>query len=756
MKTLNFIPLPLPGESASSVLYRLASQNGYTTVSRFGAYFLGYGYSATGGTLIQGNRYQSIMLAQVGASLGQAIRSGFYPLADQDAPSGAFLLGAVKVGRRLLRSKNFPVCSECRKSGQGILIHDLCLSRYCPVHHRELIFSCPKCNRRFTLRNQGWIYCVCGKELDSPECSRDICVPEQRLMQIFEQQDQQKLDSLMSVISAFGVARNTVRTLDHSVFDAAISVVFGDLQRLKRTLPDIWNSLDSVQAEILSTLINKEHPNVAPLVSLLPKQIRRGRVLSANRIRLLLGVSSTTWDEFMTASATENKNEYDAEDIEKIKKKIDNFKAVKKELRQLLESETISSSHSLQMIGKLLVLSRAECAVMAERNLLTPFIKIRTRPYYRKEDIKTFQKSFIGTRALAAQLDVTHIHLQTALNCCEKIGPLINRAGNPFLIRTRDIEALTQSLKILPSKTNSLKGWKMIRQCDTSNLATCTLEQAASDLKIHRSSVIYYRDLGLIRCSSANSRVFIRDDVINLYKRFTTPSLLAKELFVPATKITRTLESHNIHAISGPLVNGHCLSVYDRRQFPANLASLINPTSDTYGICFSRNQIMSIGNAAKALELTDTDLRKIAVREIRPTRSEQFRHHESLSFDEVNSLKEKLSHLTNISDLLQKFNMPHRVFARRFASSGFVSPVRLRNQEFLTPADAWKFTNLMENYCTSKQAAKMLGVSCEHAILLIKENNISTYQAYDYDHPQPLLSRQDLEALVKVRSGSTK
>jgi hypothetical protein len=274
MKTLKFIPLPKPNESASSVIRRLANQNGYSTVSKFGAYFFGYGHSPHGNSLVEGNRYEAIMLSQVGTSLHDRIRKAFYALAEQDVPTGALMLGKVRVGRRLLRARASPVCSECRKSEDEHFINDLCLCRHCPVHQRKLLFECPTCKRIVTLKNQGSLRCACGSAWNSPGCSESECLPEKRLMEIFDQNDQRKFDSLISIISDFGVSRNKIRQTSHSIVDAATAIVFEDITRLERILPDIWDTLDLVHIETLGIKLKKNYPNTNALIESLAQKNR--------------------------------------------------------------------------------------------------------------------------------------------------------------------------------------------------------------------------------------------------------------------------------------------------------------------------------------------------------------------------------------------------------------------------------------------------------------------------------------------------
>jgi DNA-binding transcriptional MerR regulator len=607
------------------------------------------------------------------------------------------------------------------------------------------------------LRNQGSLRCACGSEWDSPPCPQDECLPEKRLMQIFEQQDQGKLDSVMSVISACGVARNKISSVSHMVFDTATAIVFGDIDRLEHILPDIWESLDLVQARIVAVKLKKIHPNVARLIDALSKKDssnmnkERTGPITAIDMRLLLGVTQRVWVRFIKANKIEYKKHYNYVDFERLRHLFKDFEAEIKKNKALFESEITSSCHPLNITSKLLELTHAECSILSQKEILSPTAKIRTRPYYHKDDIIAFQTSFISTRKLASRLKVTHAQMITALTCCEAVKPLINHAGMPFLVRTEEIRAVTQAINNIPTKTNSLKGQVKINRCNTDNLQTVTLVQAADHLNVHRSSVIYYRDLGLIRCSTENSRVFVFDDVEQFYERFTTPRILGKELYLPHNKIGSILETHNIHAISGKLVNGNTHTIYDRNHLPKDLYTLINPTHDTFGVCLSLNQVMTLQDAAKTLGITYGDIQRLVFRDIRPARPPQYKRHGSISYDEINSLREKISNYSRLSDCLNAFNITHAAFWRRFVSPGYVHPLKLNNQEYLTQSDANKLKNFMYKYCTPKEAAKILGLSTAYITHLMKEKIIPFCRVLDYDYPHPVLRRMEVQAMLELR-----
>lgn len=757
MKTLHFIPLPLPGESPRSIIRRLAIMNGYSTVSKFTGNFFGYGASARGSSLIQGSRYECLMLSQVSPFFQDLIHKGFYALASHEKPGGSFLIGKLKVGRRLLRARFFPVCSECSSSEHFHYITDLCLCTHCPVHGRKLLSTCPNCNRALSIRHQGYRNCSCGADWKSPTCTEEECLPENRLLQILEQQDQIAFDALLSAISTFGIARNKIRQISHTIFDAASSIVFNDIPRLEKLLYSLWNSLDYTQSEILTIRFKRRYPKLAHLIETLPqKHMSTGkktspRALHPNALRTLLGVSTETWSQYLTNHPEDKTDSYNGQDVARLSHAIEEFKAEKSAYRGKLESDIILSCYSLSDTCKILHLSKVECKNLVNQKLLTPFTFIRTRPYYRKQDVLDFQASYVPTRQLAARLGKTYIEMITALNRCETVKPISNSSGFPFLIRADDIPTLSSWISTIPPKTKSLKGQKKLNRCSINDHEACTLDEAAAILKTHRNTVIYYRDIGIIRCAIHNNREFMLEEIRSFYTRFTTPRILAKELNLPCNKLSAILDAQNIRAVSGKFVNGHPITVYDRSTFPANLQALLNPTHDTFGLCLSQKKIVSLREAALVLGIKYSDMTRLAKDKIRSARSPLYRSYLTVTSHEISSIRKMLASLTPLSKILQTYNLTHQAFCRRFMTRGFVNTVKFNDQYFLTQSDADKIHLFNEQYCTLEEASIALGFSSGYVSILVKQKKIATYRVADYGYRYPLLKKHDIQTWLNSK-----
>jgi predicted HTH domain antitoxin len=736
--------------------------NGYSTVSKFTGHIFGYSVVAQGSSLIQGNRYETFMAAQVSMNFKERIHDGFYPLVNKNSPGGDFLLGGLIVSRRLLRTRYFPACSECCDSDHFHYITDLCLCKYCPIHSRKLLFTCPSCNRKLRMRHQGQKNCSCGADWQSPACTKMECLPEKRLLLILEQQDQKKLDALLSAIRTFGIQKNKTYCVTHKIFDAASCIVFDDTPRLEKLLRTIWSTLDFTQAEILAIKFRKAYPGLAHLFETLPKKgLTAGseparRLLKPNSLRILLGVTTKHWNEFIATYPEDHKNEYDGNDIVRLKRATAAFQSKTREQRRQLEANVIASCYSLEATSKLLGLSRVECKILCDQKILVPTTTIRTRPYYNKQDILEFKNSFMPTRNLASSLKKTYVEMIAALNQCDAAQPIFNRSGYPFLIRTAEVGMVSSSIAAIPKKTKSLKGQTKLRHCVTDDLKVSTLNQAAAILGTHRNTVIYYRDIGLIRCSTSDTRVFPLDDVMNFYTKFATPRMLCKELNLPHNKLSGILQAHNILPISGKLTNGHSITVYDRRTFPEDLQTQLNPTHDTFGACLFNHQVVSLREAANMLGIKYSEMRRFAKEEIRPARSPLYRAYLKISDNEIKSLKTKLANLTLLSHLLHTYKLTHRSFFRRFIAPRFVHLLKINDQEWLIQDDVIKINSLMSKYCSLQEASKMLRVSSSYMSTLVKTQKIALHWVPGYGYRYPLLKKEDVQTMLNCKKQSTR
>lgn len=754
MKTFNYIPLPFVDESPSSIIRRLALMNGYSRVSKLTSCFHGYSYPVHGNSLVQGSRYESMMHAQVGPALQKRIHDGFYSLANPDEPDGRFQIGKLKIGRRLLRASFYPVCSECQMADHFHYINDLCLCSYCPIHQRKLLNACPKCHRPLRLSHLGRKNCICGVNWESPTCSKDDCLPEERLLTLLKQQDQVKLDSFFSAMLMLGIPKQKINRASHLIFDAATALVFDDSERLWKLLPHIWDSMDSTQAEILSLKLKKQYPKFFSLLNGLPhksmtaSKTARPRPIFGNGLRLLLGIDSRLWKQFLKAQPAYDKARYDGADIAPISIAINNFKTSTKAHQFILEAQIHSNCYSLSDTTKILGLNPQECKDLSRQKLLTPIASIRTASYFKKEDVHAFQTSYITTQALAAKYKRSCFEIFAAINRCGAVTPIFNKVGNPFLIHSADLTAVSLSIDTIPHKSNSIRRNKKIRRCFMDDKTNCTLDQAAAILKTHKNTVIYYRDIGLLRCSDTDTRIFLLDDVEKFYERYTTPRILSNELNLTANKLHIILEAHNVHAITGKLINGHSITVYDRRHFSDALKILLNPTGGTFGMCLSQKKIVGLQEAANLLHIKRADLIRVARDEIRPARAPLYRSYTKVSLDEIDSLRTKLATLTPLKAILESHNLSQYQFCRRFITKGFVHPIKFNDQQFLTQSDARKINSFLSEYCTIMEAAKILGLSATHVNFLANHNKMDFYWIPDYGFRHPLLKRKEIHALL--------
>lgn len=760
MKTFNFIPLPIPEESPTSLIKRLALNNGYGNCSKFFEHHMRF-KAPKATVLIQGSRFETLLISQVGQSLHQRLRQGFYPLANPRAPGGAFKIGPLRIGRRLLRPRKAALCTECVKEGWERYIKDICLCTHCPVHNRHYIFECPHCQRKFTWKNQSGLLCSCGGTLESPSCSPEEALAELRLFEILKSGDQTRLEYLLTLISLLGAPRNRISTVcTPLIFSAATALVFEDYQAAASALSLVIDPSDNFEIEIilakLSPIVEKNALCLVKrqLIISSPRQNPSYQPISvpAKCIPALLGIGVKKWREirrelpfgkkaiFNKLEASQIKNAYST-----IRKLNTSTKIVEKEKLTALcytQSETIS----------LLKMNKRECNMLENHHLLSPFFRINQSPYFKADEVERFRREYISVKELTTRLSSSKAQLRRAIRNTQNINSWDDQKGRIFLARTSDTTVIGNSLGKFPATNRKLSSKRNIKICDPHHVPTMSVDQAAQYLKTHTNTVVYYRDIGLLRCANNNTLQLPITDVKNFNKKYATCTQLAKELKTSSNKVGHLLEPLKIYPISGGITNGHPTSVYDRATLPSDLKDLLNPMHDTFGEHWMNRNLYSLNEAAMQLGILHSDFQKFFTTTIRPVRAKYYRNASKVSPDEIELVRSLLHSYSKLSTLLIKRGITHASFSRRFTNPKFVHVVKINNEEHLSSSELSKLEDFLDRYCTPDEASALLHLSPEQIYQLKKTGTLNPVFIPGYAYKHPLLERAEVLNLLKLRT----
>lgn len=760
MKTLNFIPLPIPEESPTSLIKRLTLHNGYSNGSKFFEHNMRF-KAPKATILIQGSRFETLLMSQVGSSLHARLRQGFYPLANPLAPGGAFKIGTLRIGRRLLRPRQAALCTECVKEGWERYIKDMCLSTHCPVHNRHYLFACPHCQRKLTWKNQSTFKCPCGGVLESPVCSAEEALAETRLFDILKSGDQTRLENLLSLISLLGVPRNRLSNMcTPLIFSAAAALVFDDYQTAALSLSFMIDVSDYFEIEII---LAKLSPIITKFsLSLLEKELKVSHshknpasvqlTIPAKCMTTLLGIGARKWREIRSTQHYGKKPFFNKSEALQIKNAYEATHHQHKSKKSYKKQKIVALCYTQSETASLLRLRRTECKMLEIHHLLSPLCRIMLRPYFNKDEVDHFRVEYISVKELATRLKTTNARLRRAIRNTPFITWWDDQAGCLFLVRTVDITAIHECLSRLPKVNRKLSEKRNVRTCNPSHVQTTSLAQASQYLNTHAHTVIYYRDLGLIRCANNDTLLLSLSDIKNFYKNYATCEQLALELETSENKVAHLLEPLQIYPISGGITNGHPLSVYNRSTLPPNLKDMINPTHDSFGAYWMRSELYSINEAAQQLGILFSDFQKFFTTTIRPNRAKHYRCFSKVTPDEIERVRSLLSSYSKLSTLLCSRGITHAAFSRRFIHPKFVRIFKINNEEHLSLSDLSKLNTLIDKYCTPDEAGIILHLSPVQIYHLRKLGILTSVFIPGYEYKHPLLKRAEIINLVKIRS----
>lgn len=401
---------------------------------------------------------------------------------------------------------------------------------------------------------------------------------------------------------------------------------------------------------------------------------------------------------------------------------------------------------------QLLRLRNTECRMLEIHSLLSPFVRVAVRPFFKKDEVDRFRVEYISVKELAMRLNTSNARLRRAIRNSPLINSWDDQAGCLFLVKTADIAAIQECLNKLPAVNRKLSAKRHVQTCNPRHVRTMDVAQAAQHLKTHSHTVIYYRDLGLIKCANNNTLQFSISDIETFQKKYSTCEQLAKELKTSQCKVSQLLEPLKIYPISGGITNGHPLSVYDRSTLPQNLKELINPTHDTFGTYWMRDVLYSLNDAAQQLGILHSDFRKFFTTTIRPARAKHYRPFGKVSPDEIGHVRSLLASYSKLSTLLISRGIKHAAFSRRFIHPKFVQILKINNEEYLSLSDLSKLEALLDKYCTPDEAGAILRLSSVHIYLLRKQGLLTSVFLPEYNYKHPLFERAEILNLLKLRT----
>lgn len=522
MSKLLFIPRPLPEESPTSLLKRMAVMHGCKFKSDLQGIF---GRTYFSGSLISRSHPIIQELSIRAGTAGEEFLSGFYESIGALPHAPPLQINGITVNADMIRKKGTAYCSECWREGCEHFIKDLKLSSYCPYHLRKYLSKCPSCHFNLCWHAPLDEICKCKHPLISPPCSPEEAANEQNLLTIFREGAAKKFDTLVNYLNCldYRLESDTQCPANRCLLSIALMLVENDiagalenLHKLKILYPDIPTFIISAKLALIPQKkvrdcardfiaqhsresIQEEKTNkLVPLHSF---------SLSYRQISAWLKLSQHNWKILRKAI---NIKTYNSRYTWKQAKIISDKVIFLKLSNGFKKKKPLHSGISAEDLQKKLQTSAAVIKDAVKEHLMSPSFGTHRKMFFDPNDVEKFSKDFTTVQLLSSQTNIPTNQIRNAMKRM-KIAPLVFESSTLrlHLISTQTSRAVIEWCSDVSKqrRRSLIRRSPLLERCiPTEGEAWLPTAAAARHLGICTSATIDLIGLGLLTNARRNSR----------------------------------------------------------------------------------------------------------------------------------------------------------------------------------------------------------------------------------------------------------
>ena len=589
MNKFLFIPQPLPEESPTSMLKRMAIKHGCVFNSDYQHLF-------------GDSWHQSIPLSKshpitrnIAIQAGEAredFLSGFYsPIgALQSAPP--LRIAGITVEAGMIRKRGAAFCSECWREGREHFIKDLKLARYCPYHNRKYLTKCSKCHRHLRWHVPLTERCRCNHLLISPPCTLEDAASERKLLSIFRAGASDDFQHLIEILKNLGypLGRDTQCPAERCLKSIAFCILEDNMMHLTSHLRELALFYPEIPKRILAAKLSrfndvkirncvhdflKQHNIHTPehhgeLPSVCRFYLTRRQIIAWLKIR------GAQWEFAANTLATLNRRyQYDWKEAQAIAVKVltirlkNGFKKKKKSINGIFKKD----------VQEKLLISAGAVKNLINEHFLTR-IWDRHRIYFDTHEIEEFSKNFISIRLLSSQTNIPEKKIRLAIKRLKlPRSRFLNTNLNYQLISTQTsqlaIEWCKNNIQSTKSrsKTHSSSSEQYIPQAGEVWLPTRLAAQYLGVNTFIIQFLVKYGLLGDARRQGRGGGYFIHRNALDDFNEKHVDSTEAgKILSIDHNRVSPILRKAGIEPVTGPGIDRNPSIYYPREK----ILSLLN------------------------------------------------------------------------------------------------------------------------------------------------------------------------------------
>lgn len=412
-----FLPAPLPEESPSSMLRRMALRHGCSSISDF-TQLIGARYPCSA-VINRSHLIVQRITEQAGPAAAEFLSGLYEDIGALPSLPPLKIAGFIFVGDLIRRSKN-AFCSECWSTGKEYYFKDLKLFSSCPIHYRQYLSSCPACGARLTWFSGLDGNCACGAVLTSPPCNPEQNEVERKLLEILRSGNADTLDRFLDILRHLGyrLQNDTPCPLNRSLLELGCAILNRNATKIVQHLFTLAKLFPHVPPKIISaTMAGLTDPVIRGCAasflksSLAAAPARQFECqlataasfsLSMKQLRAWLAIKPSEW-KFIKSSAgiKDRTSKYSWEQANIISQVVLNHKLDNRSNKKKIRAE--HEGITLHEIQQKLMISLHGIRELIKTNNLNPVMNDHQKYVFNDEDIKEFSLKYVSIRRLSAE-----------------------------------------------------------------------------------------------------------------------------------------------------------------------------------------------------------------------------------------------------------------------------------------------------------------------------------------------------------------
>lgn len=201
---MNYLPLPIPGESPLSVVLRCAQENGYSSASKFIYRLI---KSPAQSVLCRRGHFAKRLAELYPERVHARLLACFFQESSSISSRKPVRVLNAEFPGELIRFFYQPVCPQCAAEGYYRAETSVALFEYCTKHGRKLVRTCPECDSLYGPGQRGIDQCSCKAKISTNPSIRGFAFGERRLYQAMEDGDQAWVSRLLTFVRILEIER---------------------------------------------------------------------------------------------------------------------------------------------------------------------------------------------------------------------------------------------------------------------------------------------------------------------------------------------------------------------------------------------------------------------------------------------------------------------------------------------------------------------------------------------------------------------